>query len=135
MQAVGYRNKKLRVAFHFYRQGRAAWKCDECRAKHMERARRCGFLISETLASKAPVWVRKDLVLFECPKPYVTADSLGFLENFAVWKRHRGTYDSKQEARETDAFVVLAKELSEEEERDASEVERAGKQRGLRRQQ
>lgn len=97
----------------------------------MERARRCGFLTPED-STNAPVWVRKDLVLFECPKPYITASSLGFLESFAVWKRHRGTYDSGQEAREIDAFVVLANELGEEEKRDASEIERTTKQRGTR---
>jgi hypothetical protein len=95
----------------------------------MERARRCGFLIPQEPDARTPVWIRKDLVLFECPKSYVSAKSLGYLESYAVWKRHGGSYASERDARETDAFVVLAKELEEEELRDASEIQRANEQR------
>ena len=99
----------------------------------MERMRHCGFLSDEEDISSTPVWVRNDLILFECPKSYVSASSLGFLESYAVWKRHRGIYDAGWDARDTDAFTVLANEVSEEEKRNASRVERVDEQRRLRR--
>ncbi len=97
----------------------------------MERARRCGFLSPREPDVKTPVWVRKDLVVFECPKSYVSASSLGYLESYAVWKRHGGSYAGERDGRETDAFVVLAKELEEEERRDAAEIRRDNEQRRL----
>lgn len=80
----------------------------------MERVRRCGFLGPGETAGQTPVWVRKNLVLFECPKSFVKADSLNYLESYAAWKQlGMPSYDAR-EAREADAFAVLDGELAEE---------------------
>ena len=59
------------------------------------------------------MWVRKSVYLETCPRSYVTAASLGWLESFAMWKALGGHFTDLS-ARTADAFSVLEKELRAE---------------------
>jgi hypothetical protein len=62
------------------------------------------------------VWTRKNVTLDQCPKPYITAQSLSLLEEFFIRRRFR-TMDSEElSARQVEAFLVLEKEFAAESE-------------------
>src|SRR5581483_6248240 len=108
------RKKKLIVAFHFQFSNQAGWKCDTCRQSGMDKARRCGWQKSTGEPPSRPVWVRRELVLFECPRSYITADSECLVEDFLVRRRVGGTRFCELSARQVEAFVILEKALVEE---------------------
>jgi len=85
-----------------------------CRRSGLESKRRCGWL-NKTDDGKGPlVWVRKQAALRTCPKSYITADSLGLVEEFFV-RRRLGRIDvADLTARQVEAFVILEKELAAE---------------------
>lgn len=63
------------------------------------------------------VWGRKQTQSEECPKSFVTGESLALVEEFFV-RRRLGIADSiEMEARKVDAFLILRDEM-EREERD-----------------
>lgn len=72
----------------------------------------------------APVWAKRDLVLTECPRSYVTGESITWLEQFAVWKQLGGSAIEVQEARTLDAFLILEAELSAKEDYASADAER-----------
>jgi hypothetical protein len=51
--------------------------------------------------------VRGRAVSEECPKSFVTAESLELLEKYFVWKLSAGGLRAELPAREADAFVTL----------------------------
>ena len=109
------RTKKLIVAFHFQFANQAAWKCDTCRANGLERRRRCGWLPAELAPATDPVvWARGRISAPECPRSYVTAESIGLLEEYYVWKLlgRSDCYDLP--ARLVEAIFVLENEVREE---------------------
>jgi hypothetical protein len=124
MRAHGAGKKKLIVAFHFQMAaadaaGRTGWNCESCRMNGLEIQRRCGFLPDDKRGEPRVVWGRRQTVAEECPKSYVTAESLGLIEEFFV-RRRLGIADSLEcEARKVDAFVIL-QDLMEKEQRDAA---------------
>lgn len=124
MRDDGAGKKKLIVAFHFQLASaqladRAGWDCDSCRRNGLERKRRCGFLPEEERGEPRIVWGRKRVSSQECPKSYVTGESMALLEEFFVGRR-LGIADSlDSEARKVDAFVIL-RDLMEREERDGT---------------
>lgn len=60
------------------------------------------------------MWARKDVVLFSCPKSYVTSDSEALVEEFFV-RRRMGAFDfSELSARQVEAFAILEKALTSE---------------------
>jgi hypothetical protein len=60
------------------------------------------------------VWARKDVVLFTCPKSYVTAESETLVEEFFV-RRRMGAIDfSELSARQVEAFAILENALTSE---------------------
>jgi hypothetical protein len=87
--------------------------------------RHCGFLRPVDLLPSGPVWAQGDLHLDECPKPYMTAESLGMLENYLVWKRFGGQPVEMRSAKEVDGFLVLDAEIAAEERAYASQNRRA----------
>jgi hypothetical protein len=65
------------------------------------------------------VWGRKHAQTEECPKSYITGDSLALVEEFFV-RRRLGVSDSLEtEARKVDGFLILRDEM-EREERDGT---------------
>jgi len=111
------RAKKLAVAFHFQRSNQAGWKCDACRKSGLERRRNCGWLRRERRKEGPPVWSRRGHAVWECPKTFITGDSLALLEEFQAWKLG-GIQDWRGlPARTVDAFQVLELELRREMER------------------
>ncbi len=55
----------------------------------------------------------------ECPKSFVTGDSLALIEEFFVRRRLGIPESTETEARKIDAFVIL-RDLMEREERDGT---------------
>jgi hypothetical protein len=121
VRADGARKKKLAVAFHFQLAraefaGRTGWDCESCRRSGLESKRRCGFLPAEKRGEPRIIWGRRQTHVDECPKTFVTGESLALLEEFFV-RRRMGIPDSLEtEARRVDAFLIL-RDLMEEEER------------------
>ena len=120
MRAGRERKKKLIVAFHFQFSNRAGWNCGSCRQNGLETKRRCGFLPEEKRGEPRIVWGRKQTQSEECPKSFVTGESLALVEEFFV-RRRLGIGDSigidGMAARKVDAFLILRDEM-EREERD-----------------
>lgn len=114
------RNKKLKVAFRFHRKGQAAWNCDECRKSGLEAKRNCAFLRTDASSVNRPVWAQGDLFLYECPKPYITSESLGIIESYLIWKKFGGNVTETHSAKEVDGFLILDAEVTEEERTYAS---------------
>jgi len=81
--------------------------------------RRCGFLPVERRGEPRLVWGRKHAQTEECPKSYITGDSLALVEEFFV-RRRLGVPDSLDiDARKIDGFLILRDEM-EREERDGT---------------
>jgi hypothetical protein len=112
VRAVRRRTKKLIVAFHFQLSNQAAWKCDGCRKRGLEKQRRCGWLEQET--PPRVVWARKNQMLTTCPTSYISADSLSWLEQYCTWKLLGRTDIRSLPARAVEAFWILENELLEE---------------------
>ena len=73
--------------------------------------RRCGFLgiaPSET----APVWARRNVVCMSCPKSFVSAQSLTWLDELRYWQRHGGSAYLETEAKKLDAFLLIEAEIA-----------------------
>jgi len=64
--------------------------------------------------SPRPVWARHDAATDTCPKSYVTAQSLEWLEHFLVWRRLAYRGPDELSAREVEAFMILENEMATE---------------------
>ena len=60
------------------------------------------------------VWARGRVSTSECPKSFVTAESVGWLEEFQAWKRFGYANVAEMTARQVEAMLVLEAELGEE---------------------
>jgi hypothetical protein len=60
-----------------------------------------------------PVFVRRQTVALRCPKSIITAQSLGFIEQFLYWKQWGGDL-WESDAKSADALLVLRKESEKE---------------------
>jgi hypothetical protein len=112
------RKKKLIVAFHFAIAGaqstnQAGWDCDSCRKHGLELKRRCGFRAGDRGAPHI-VWGRKRVQTDECPKSFVTGESLSLVEEFFVRRRLDMRETPDVDARKVDAFVILRDEMERE---------------------
>lgn len=108
------RTKKLIAAFHFQFTNQAGWKCGECRKQGLERVRRCGWIETKADTPRRPVWVRGRCAIDECPRSYITARSVAWLEAFYAWRLTGRTVLDDLAARTADAFLLLEGELREE---------------------
>jgi hypothetical protein len=111
MRPVGAGTKKLIVAFHFLRSNPAAWKCDTCRKAGLQITRRCGWAPEGRQTASQAVWARGRVSTDECPKSLITADSIGWVEEFLVWKRLRLELSFDVNARQAEAFLILEEQL------------------------
>jgi hypothetical protein len=72
------------------------------------------------LAEPRPVWTRRSVFTDTCPKSMVSAQSLAWIESYAVWKRLGARTVEALDAREAEAFLILEAELMAE--RDAQQT-------------
>ena len=61
-----------------------------------------------------PVWARHDVATETCPKSYVTAQSLGWMEQFFVWRKLAYPRQDELSARDVEAFMILENEMGVE---------------------
>jgi hypothetical protein len=59
------------------------------------------------------VWARGGVAVTECPRSVVTAESIGLVEEFFVWRRV-GTALGELTARQVEAFVILENAMEQE---------------------
>lgn len=114
MRTERSRTKKLIAAFHFQFTNRAGWECGECRKRGLEQARRCGWIEAQQDRPRKPVWVRGNCAVEECPRSYITPQSVAWLEGFYAWRLTGRQALDELPARWADAFLVLEGELTEE---------------------
>jgi hypothetical protein len=93
-----------------------------CRRSGLEKKRRCGFIDLDDSGGGRPVWARADVATETCPKSYVTAESVGLVEEFLVRRRLGAMNFEQLTARQVEAFLILDKALAKE--------TRHGEQRG-----
>ncbi len=60
------------------------------------------------------VWARNGFAITECPKSYVSSQSLSLLEEYAVWKAVGPVAFGMLTARQAEAFHALDLELTKE---------------------
>lgn len=58
--------------------------------------------------------MRRDVTTGACPKSYVTAESVGLIEEFLVRRQLGGAGCEQLSARKVEAFIVLERELGKE---------------------
>jgi hypothetical protein len=112
------RKKKLTVAFHFQHSNQAAWRCDVCRNQGLEKTRRCGWLSDTGETAKRVIWAKGRLSLTTCPRSYITAESIGWLEAYQAWRAFGFGNPAEMPARDVEAFFVLENENNTEKRRD-----------------
>jgi hypothetical protein len=115
VRAVGRRTKKLIVAFHFHLfSNQAGWKCDECRKAGLDVKRRCGWLPTVNDVGQRVVWARKQAATNTCPKSYISAQSVAWLEEFVVRRKLGQRWPENLGARAAEAFLILESEWEAE---------------------
>jgi hypothetical protein len=73
------------------------------------KVRQCAWQNDQRAIPLRPVWVRGKTVAFHCPKSIITAQSLGFIEQFLYWKRCGGDL-WLLDAKTADAVLLLQEE-------------------------
>lgn len=59
------------------------------------------------------MWARGGAAVTQCPRSVVTAESLGLVEEFFVWKRVGAAF-GELSARQVEAFVILENAMEQE---------------------
>lgn len=113
MWFVGSRKKKLIVALHFQFSNQAGWECAGCRKAGLETKRRCGWIARALETPERVVWARGNAATTVCPKSFITAQSMAWLEEYLVRRKLDQKGIDGLCAREVDAFVILEHELAE----------------------
>ena len=75
--------------------------------------RRCGWTPAALETAERVVWARNNAATTVCPKSFVTAQSMAWLEEYLVRRKlgHRGIEGLG--AREVEAFLILEHEIAE----------------------
>ncbi|MGH9613185.1 MAG: hypothetical protein ACRD4P_08920 [Bryobacteraceae bacterium] len=107
------RKKKLIVAFHFQFANQAGWKCDECRKAGLEKKRNCGW-IAEHREDGPVVWARRRAATSECPRSFISADSIRMIEEHHAWRISGRNGVRAMPARLVDALFLLESETRAE---------------------
>jgi hypothetical protein len=66
------------------------------------------------MEAEGVVWARRDVGVGVCPRSFVTAESIGLVEEFLVRRRLGGVEFGVLSARQVEAFVVLEREMEKE---------------------
>ncbi|HYM06116.1 MAG TPA: hypothetical protein VEU11_06110 [Terriglobales bacterium] len=82
--------------------------------------RRCGWVPTALESRPRVVWTHKGISTETCPVSFITAQSIGWVEEFFVWKRLRLALPYDLSARQAEAFLILEEQLSLERQ-DATE--------------
>jgi len=80
----------------------------------LEVRRRCGWLKLPPDDNAPPVWARKMVASETCPKSYITAESLGLVEEFLVRQRLGVMSLAELTARQVAGFLILQQALTGE---------------------
>jgi hypothetical protein len=81
----------------------------------LDRRRRCGFLPAAERGEGRIVWGRGQEYLDECPKSFVTGESLSLIEEFFVRQALGASLSIAAPARTVDAFLILRDQMEQEE--------------------
>ena len=76
--------------------------------------RRCGWKAAARGTPERVVWARKRAASVECPKSFITAQSIAWVEEFLVRRRLGGLEPDGMGAREVEAFLILEQEMAGE---------------------
>jgi hypothetical protein len=112
MRTIGSRKKKLIVALHFQFSNQAGWECATCRKAGLEIKRRCGWTPRASETPVRVVWARNSVASTECPKSFITARSMTWLEEYLVRRKLGQRGIDRLGAREVEAFLILEHELA-----------------------
>lgn len=85
--------------------------------------RRCGWKPEAALTPPRLVWTRREVATDTCPKSYVSAQSLAWIEQFYIWKVCGGSLFDLP-ARQVDAFLILEQEWKAENKHGQESVNR-----------
>ena len=78
----------------------------------METRRRCGWLGAESNPTPGSVvWARGRVSAPQCPRSYITPESIGLMEEYYAWKLFGATDYYELPARLAEAIFVLESEL------------------------
>jgi len=80
----------------------------------MDIKRRCHWAAVPADGPDRIVWARGPVATNACPKSLITADSIGWIEQFLAWKRLGMTLDLSTSARQVEAFLILEEQISGE---------------------
>ncbi len=72
----------------------------------MEKSRQCGWL-GEAARSRKAVWARHGVIANECPKTAIQAESVAWLEQWAVWRQSGRFTPADWSAKDLEAMAVL----------------------------
>jgi len=75
--------------------------------------RRCGWIPRALETPERVVWARNSAATTECPKSFVTAQSMAWLEEYLVRRKLGQRGIDVLGAREVEAFLILEHELAE----------------------
>lgn len=79
--------------------------------------RRCRWKVATPADEKGPpVWLRGDIALWECPKPFITPESDALVQQFLLRRSLGRTNFAELSARQADAFAILEREFRRERE-------------------
>ena len=76
--------------------------------------RRCGWAPTGQQTDPHVVWARGRVSTDECPKSLITAQSIGWVEEFLVWKRLGLALSFEVNVRQAEAFLILEEQLDVE---------------------
>ena len=76
--------------------------------------RRCGWLPGAQATLRRVVWARRKAATEECPRSFITGESLAWLEGFFAWKKLGGRPVEEMSGRQAQAFLLLERELAVE---------------------
>jgi hypothetical protein len=113
VRAVGSRKKKLIAALHFQFSDQAGWECGACRKASLEMRRRCGWIPRALATPERVVWARNNASTTVCPKSFIAAQSMAWLEEYLVRRKLGQRGIDGLGAREVEAFVTLEHELAQ----------------------
>jgi hypothetical protein len=114
VRAIGNRKKKLITALHFQFSNQAGWECGACRKAGLEMKRRCGWMPQVVDTPARVVWARNGFATMVCPKSFITAQSMAWLEEYLVRRKLGQKSIEGLGARDVEAFLILEHELAVE---------------------
>ena len=85
-----------------------------CRLQGLQVRRRCGWDPESAAQPEKVIWARRSARVSECPKSYITAESLAWIEAYQAGRVFGFGDVFELPARTVDAFCVLELELAKE---------------------